>query len=205
MPELAPPFVLGWDVAGVIDDPRLFAVRDRRGRGRDDPVGAGRRSRRRLRAGGSARRGVARAATGRARPGVRGDGAAERAHRAPGAGPDRSATGLDAADHRRQRRRRRVRDTARRARRAAGTRGRLRRRRGVGQQPWRRPRCSPVARASTARSMRCSMRSRSAPSIASRDGGVALFTRRIADLDPERGLRYEMPLVHPDAGDARPT
>ena len=32
-----------------------------------------------------------------------------------------------------------------------------------------------------------------------RDGGVALFTRRIADLDPERGLRYEMPLVHPDA------
>jgi NADPH:quinone reductase len=32
-----------------------------------------------------------------------------------------------------------------------------------------------------------------------RDGGVALFTRRIADLEPKRGLRYEMPLVHPDA------
>lgn len=31
-----------------------------------------------------------------------------------------------------------------------------------------------------------------------RDGGVALFTRRIADLEPQRGLRYEMPLVHPD-------
>lgn len=32
-----------------------------------------------------------------------------------------------------------------------------------------------------------------------RDGGVALFTRRIADHEPERGLRYEMPLVHSDA------
>lgn len=32
-----------------------------------------------------------------------------------------------------------------------------------------------------------------------RDGGVALFTRRIADLPEDRGVRYEMPLVRADA------
>jgi NADPH:quinone reductase-like Zn-dependent oxidoreductase len=32
-----------------------------------------------------------------------------------------------------------------------------------------------------------------------RDGGTALFTRRISELEPQRGIRYEMPLVHVDA------
>ncbi len=108
MPELKPPFVLGWDLAGEVSDwARGRQLRDRGPGGRDDPVVPGRG-----RFGAYAQAEVVRpewlvrrppeldAITGATVP-------VERADRAPGArGAWTAAARGDAPDHRRERRRR---------------------------------------------------------------------------------------------------
>ena len=115
LPELQPPFVPGWDLAGEVTavGSEATRLRPRRSRAGDDPLRAHRRAGGRLRAGRRRRPGLARPALHGHRRRHRRDAAAQRADRAPGARHHRRAAGRDPARHRRQRRGRRLRHPAR--------------------------------------------------------------------------------------------